>query len=198
MVTTWFIGVHGLSNGCSTIAYLREGNVTSIEEAQRRAADQEDPLQRVLEVQAAARLRAMADGRDRTFPLGIAKMLLGGLLVIASGMALSGRRGARNLAFQALAANFALGLIDYGMTREVRGMWIAAVVQAKATMPSLLPEHEILMNARWLWWTERARFALVDVGILGMAALALSSHRTRAYFDAVAATYPPDPPDGSR
>jgi hypothetical protein len=54
------------------------------------------------------------------------------------------------------------------------------------------------MNARWLWWTERVRVVLVDVGALGLAALALLSRRSRAYFEAVAATHPPDSLDGSR
>lgn len=192
MIVTWFLGINGLTSGCATVEYLRQGTVADVAEVKRRAADEPDALQRIMQVQAAARLHAMSTARDRTFPLGVAQMILAGLLLVASGMAMRGKKGSRSLALQAIAANVALGFFDYELTRPMRGEWIGMVVQAKDIMADQLPEHAMLMSPSWLWWSERARFVLVNVGIFGAAALALSTKRARTYFAAVAAATPAD------
>lgn len=187
MIFTWVVGVYGVMTGCSTLAYLREGNVTEVQDAQKHALNSDDPMQRVIEVEAAARLHAMSDARDLTFPLGVAKTLLAGLLVVASGMALSGRKGGRSLAIQALAANVVMALVDYKLTGGVRAAWIDAIAQARDTMPYMMPEHAMMMNPQLLWWSERMRLAFFDIGALGLAVLALTSRRSKEFFQAAAA-----------
>lgn len=187
MMFTWFIAFNGLTNGWATLAFLREGNVTAIEDAQKHAMNRDSPFEQVVEVEAAARLRAITDARQITFPLGVAKMLLAGFLLVASGMALGGRKGARSLALQALAANAALAVIDYALTSGVRTAWIDAIAQARDTMPYMMPQQALLMNPEWLWWGERIRLVVVDIGAIGLAVLALTSRRSKSFFAAAAA-----------
>jgi hypothetical protein len=187
MMFTWFIAFNGLTNGWATLAFLREGNVTAIEDAQKHAMNRDSPFEQVVEVEAAARLRAITDARQITFPLGVAKMLLAGFLLVASGMALGGRKGARSLALQALAANAALAVIDYALTSGVRTAWIDAIAQARDTMPYMMPQQALLMNPEWLWWGERIRLVVVDIGAVGLAVLALTSRRSKNFFAAAAA-----------
>jgi hypothetical protein len=185
MVLTWIIGVQGLATGFASISYLRQGNLVTIETL-APGADQGDPMQYGLLLGETARLRAMAEQRQVTFPLSAARLLLSGLLVVASGLAMAGRPGGRSLALQALLANAALAIAEYALTRTVRGAWIEAVVAAWSTLPSLAPQRALFEDRAVWWWVWRVRLALFDVGALGLAALALTRPRTRTYFDAVA------------
>lgn len=187
MVLTWFVGVHGLATGCTAMGFLKYGNLPDMGEVTRQAKEGDDPVQYMVMVSEAAQLRAMAEARQVTFPLSAAKVLLGGLLLVASGLAMAGRPGARALALQALAANAVLAAIEYGLTRSVRGVWIEDVVRAGALIPRLPPEQAFILSRTFWWWIERVRFALVDVGIFTLAAVALTRPRTKTFFDAVAA-----------
>lgn len=185
MVLTWTIGIQGLATGFAQIAYLRAGNLVSAESLAPHI-DQAEPMQYVAVVGEAARLRALAEERRVTFPLSVARLLLSGLLVVGSGLAMAGRRGARSLALQALAVNVALAVVEYSLTRPVRGAWIEAVVAAWASLPGVIPERAVFQDrAVWVWmW--RLRFAVLDVGVLGLGALALTRPRSTTFFDAAA------------
>ena len=138
MVLTWVIGVQGLATGFAQISYLRSGSVLTAQTLAPQV-DQAEPMQYVAVAGEAARLRAMADERRITFPLSVARLLLSGLLVVGSGLAMAGRPNARSLALQALLANVALALLEYTLTRPVRGAWIEAVVAAWAAVPGTIP-----------------------------------------------------------
>lgn len=183
MALTWFIGVQGVAAGYTVITHLREGSVPDVASVTKQSGDQ--PLH-MLQVREMAKQQADADSRNITFPLGVAKLLLSGLLVIASGLAMTGRPGARTLALQALAANLMLAGIDYSLTRNVRAAWIESSVRVFESIPNPLPEQAVLMDRAVWWWFERSRFALFDIGILGVASLALLRERTKLYFRAVA------------
>jgi hypothetical protein len=188
MVLTWIIGVQGLATGFAQIAYLRAGNVVTAETLAPKV-DQAEPMQYVAVAGEAARLRALADERRVTFPLSVAKLLLSGLLVAGSGLALAGRPNARSIAMQALLANVALSLLDYGLTRPVRGAWIEAVVEAWSTVPGTIPERAVFQDRDVWWWMWRLRLAILDIGALGLAALALTRRRSAVYFEAAAAAH---------
>src|ERR1700753_3761440 len=76
MVITWFVGVQGLTSGLHTAAYLRRGT-TPVE------LDAGAPAHEMVE---AARLKALSEIPDVAFPLSVAQILLGGLLVVSSGL----------------------------------------------------------------------------------------------------------------
>ncbi|MGK4009086.1 hypothetical protein WMF31_41170 [Sorangium sp. So ce1036] len=195
MLLTWIIGVRGFMAGCGTAMYLRSGMAPDVTAVAEQARDQGDPFQFTFAVLEAAQAHAMSAHQDVAFPLSIAKVLLGGLLVVASGLALGGRPGTRGFVLQVLAANLAFAAVEYALTRDVRGAWIDMVAQAGALLPPGVPEREGLTNPG-LWWTaERVRFVLFELCILGFAALALTRERTKLYFQAVArATDPGDEP----
>lgn len=186
MLLTWIIGVRGFMAGCGTATYLRGGMAPDVMVVAEQARDQGDPFQFTFLVLEAAQARAMSLHQDVAFPLSVGKVILGGLLVIASGLALGGRPGTRGFVLQVLLANLAFAAVEYGLTRDIRGAWIDMVAQAGALLPPEVPERESLTNPS-LWWTaERVRFVLFELAILGAAALAMTRERTKLYFQAVA------------
>jgi hypothetical protein len=187
MLLTWIIGVRGVMEGCGTAMYLRNGLIPDMTAVAEQAREQGAGFNFMVLVLEAARTRALSEFQSVSFPLSVGRMMLSGLLVIASGLALGGRPGSRGFALQVLAASLAFGAVDYALTRGMRGAWIDMVAQAGALLPADVPEREILTTPS-LWWTaERVRFVLSEICALGVAALALTRPRTRAYFDAVAA-----------
>jgi hypothetical protein len=191
MGLVWVIGLYGLTSACNTVGYLREGSMPDVAQVVREVEHDRSEIYKVHE---AAYLRAISEHHHITFPLQVAKLLLSGLLVIASGLAMRGRKGARALALQVLAANAILALIDYVLTRSIRSAWIEAVAQTGEMLPMLpvapgAPSDEALWT--WttrrtlLWWSARIWFVL-DQGALVLAALALTRAKTKVFFDAVA------------
>jgi hypothetical protein len=182
MVLTWFVGVQGLTNGCSTSVFLRHGNVVDVETVIQKAKDPQNAVQYGMLVSQAARMKALSDHRNVAFPLSVAKILLSGLLIVASGLAMSGRRGARSLALQALVANAMLASLEFMLTRGVR----IASIDAVARAAELVPESRALLRALFGMWAHRVLFGTLQLGTLAVGALALLSSRTRVFFEAVA------------
>jgi hypothetical protein len=181
------IGASELLSGCGAALFLRGGTIPDVTAVAEQARDRGDPFELMFLVKEAAQARALAEHRDLTFPLSVGRMLLGGLLLVASGLALGGRPGSRGLAFQALAANAAFVVLEYALTQRVRGTWIELLARAGAVLPADLPERQSLMNPA-LWWTfARFRLVIIDLGALAAAALALTRERSAAYFRAIAA-----------
>jgi hypothetical protein len=186
MVMTWFLGVQSMSTGCTTAQQVRSGAMVDVAAA-TQAAEKEDPRQLIYTVHEAARAKAAIEMRQVTFPLSVAKLLLAGLLVIASGLALAGRPGARSLALQALVANVVLSVVAYVLTRDMRAHWIDDVARAGATLPRVEPTEAQLLDPRYIWWFERTRLVVLDIGAMLLAAIALTSRRSASFFAAVAA-----------
>lgn len=187
MAITWLVGVQGLTSGCATVAYLREGSAPDVEAALVEVRRAEEPAESLAALHEAARLKATVERSDLTFPLGAARMLLAGLLVVASGLALAGRPGGRTLALQALAAFAVFALVDYALTRPLREAWIGVVVQGAFALPEGMAERDLLSRGAFWWWMERARLVVLEVAGLGFAAFALTRPRTRAFFQAARA-----------
>ena len=155
-----------------------------------------DPVQAMWLSIYSARFTATLDAHALTFPLNVARLLLSGLLVVTSVLAMGGRPGVRALALQALLANAAFAALDYALTRSVRATWIEAVGRMGDLLPRSFERRDelaaqgemlrMLTNRQFLWWSERIRFFLLDVGIFGFAAVALTRRRTKVFFDAVA------------
>jgi hypothetical protein len=180
------VGWGGVANGCNTVQFYRSAAVT------------ETPLRPGVDAkkqeEAAAVERAINvvhdHARKRRLPLGVANLLLSGLLVFAATRALGGRPGARLLTQQALAANGALAVSEFALL----GQWrreVVEVVRTHAPKPDLkgtegVTEEQVMamlspmMNATFL----------VGLGALlllyAVAFLTLRSASTVAYFDAMA------------
>jgi hypothetical protein len=184
MVLTWCVGVRGLMAGCSSVAYLRGSTVPDIATA-RRNAEVAGDVPEFVALFTAATLEAMHGIERIMLPLSLAQALLAVVLVIASGLTMGSRPGARRLAIQALAANALLTVVTYVLTRNVRATAIDAVVNAAQTLSPDLPQRAMFSTPETLWWFGRIIVA-GEIGTLALAAFALTRARTKTYFDAVA------------
>lgn len=198
MVLAWLIGVQALSDSFSTLLFLRDGSLPDVDTLARGLKDAAKPLEALVELQKAAHLRSLGEAASRAFPLTVGRFLLSILLVISSGMAMSGRKGARTLALQALLANAALAAATFWLLREARYAWIDTVSRVREVLPELPPPATADEQQAWKLALEvldrnvlislmRTRLVLFDIGGLLLAAITLTSPRTKAFFDAVAA-----------
>jgi hypothetical protein len=195
MVLTWLVGVSGLMSGCSLVMVLQQSSVADVT-AELGKHEAADPVQAAWLGIYAAQFKATVEAYAVTFPLNVAKLLLSGLLVVTSVLAMGGRPGVRPLALQALLANAIFAAIDYALTRSVRASWIEAVGRMGELLPRSLERREdlaaqgamlqMITSRHFWWWFERIRFILLDLGIFGFAAFALTRPRTKVFFDAVA------------
>ncbi len=125
MLCVWVAGVLGVTTGCATVMYLQEGAMPDDRQALETAKNAPNPVQAVQEYAFVVQQRAVAESRQVTLPLSIARVLLSTTLVAASAMVLSGRKNALQFGFQALGANvlFAVG----GGMATLGAIWLIAV-----------------------------------------------------------------------
>jgi hypothetical protein len=140
----------------------------------------------VLELAGLEALRAMLANARITFPLSVAEAILSGLLVVASGLAMGGRKGSRSLALQALCANALLAIAAFLLTPAVRAAYVDGVLRAVDTVTLPPPQREVLTNVGIIHWAFRIKLVIFDLGALALGALALTRARTKAYFEAMA------------
>lgn len=185
MVLAFFAGAQGMTTGCSNAMFLREGRVPDVAAAAQAAKSGLDVMDFAALIRA-AELSSMFAHRHVAFPLGIAEAMLGGLMVLASGMAMGGRKGARSLAIQALAANALFAIAAFTLTRGMRAGWIEVVTRAAEALPPGSPQRGAFANGQALVWVTRIKLGFFDLGPLALGLLALTRARTRSFFDAVA------------
>jgi hypothetical protein len=188
MIIAWFVGVNGVTSGCDSVAILRAGVIPDRAGLERSLGGDGEPAQAVAAAHQAARIKAMVDARETAFPLGVAKLLLSALLVVASAMALAGRPGARAFAIQAVLVYAAFAALDFALSHAMRASWIPEVAAAAAEIARGSPQQAIFGDARIWWWSERARFGILDLATMAAAFFALLAPRSKAYFAAMAAT----------
>lgn len=180
------VGWGGVANGCNTVQFYRSAAVT------------ETPLRPGVDAkkqeEAAAVERAINvvhdHARKRRLPLGVANLLLSGLLVFSATRALGGRPGSRLLGQQALAANAGLAVAEFALLSEWRRE-VVEVVRTHAPKPDLkgaegVTEEQVMamlspmINATFL-------AGLVALLLLYITAfLMLGAPSVVAYFNAVA------------
>jgi hypothetical protein len=181
LLLTWFVGVHGLNTGFSYASFLRSGTLPDLSAAAKNAG----AMAGVLEAAGVEALKAMLAHGRVTFPLAVAEVILSGLLVVASGLALGGRRGSRSLALQAIVANALLAILEYLITPGVRAGYTEGWIHAVATLSVTPEERDILTNVGLLQWGFRLRLGFY-LGALALGALALTRERAKSFFEAVA------------
>ncbi len=181
MVVTWIVGVQGIASGFATASFLRGGTLAGADELARSAGG--EPMEQLLVVYVSAERSALAEAHSTAFPLAVAGILLSALLVLASGFALAGRKGARSLALQALAANAGLAVLSYLLLEPVRAAAVAATLDASRAM-TLGTLADTLGDGTFWVWIGRIRLYLGELGVLALAALAVTRPRVAAYFRA--------------
>ena len=186
LILAWFVGAHGATSGCTTVAILREGVVPDRATLEQAIGVAPEPAQAVAVAHEAARLKAMAARRELAFPLGVARLLLSTALVVACAMAIAGRPGARAFAMQAVVAYAAYAGIDFVLSRPIRAAWIPEVAAAAAEIAKTSAAQAPFADVRFWFWFERLRFGLLEVGAMGLTLAALAAPRSRAFFAAVA------------
>jgi len=148
------------------------------------------PLVRASLAREEARLAAMTANHRRAFPLSLGQTLLGLVLVVASMATLGGRRNARSLALQAIAANAALLVASFALLGPVRQAMADAVAREVGTASldgsdggarATLEERREQMLA-----TDR-QLLYLQLGLFALAATALTRPRTIAFLDAAEA-----------
>ncbi len=129
-------------------------------------------------------VKALVEGTSQhphtSLPIGIAQILLGGLMVLVSIKALVGRRASTSFALQVLAANAVLMIVAYALQLPVRGGIVDAVVASGLGKP---PSGMTLAHFRRLqrieaWWSFRLGLAM-KVGVLALCAFALTRRSAR-------------------
>jgi hypothetical protein len=181
MVLTWLIGVRGLNDGITIAAFLRAGTLPDLATTAQHAAGSEGQQLVALET-----MKALLAHARVAFPLSVAEVILSGLLVVASGLAMGGRRGSRGLALQAIGANAVLMVASFLLMPAVRAATVDGMLRA-AEVSALPPPFRAWMGSRTvLEGLFRLKLVLFDLGPLGLGVLALTRARTKTYFEAVA------------
>jgi len=199
MCLLWVVGVFGSTGACSNLSYLR-GSQRMPSALQSDAEDPgTHPWVRSGMVRERARLEALAGEHRVAFPLSVAKLLLNVLLVVAAGAALTGQRNVRSFALQVVAASAALAAVDWVLMAQVREVMaqvvaVDAVEHGVGNLPDMDREQSVEMVRDIHLWAERFRLAVLEVGVFGGAAVALTRQRTKDYFAAApGADAPTDP-----
>jgi hypothetical protein len=181
MVLTWLIGVRGLNDGITIAAFLRGGTLPDLTTPAQVTTSAE-----VQQMVAFETMRALFAHSRVTFPLAVAEVLLSGLLVVASGLAMGGRRGSRGLALQAIGANALLVVATFLLTPAVRAASVDGLLRAMDLMVLPPGQRAWFTNRGVLEGLFRVKLVVVDLGTLALGVLALTRPRTKTFFEAVA------------
>lgn len=182
LILTWLVGMQGMTAGCHWVSFLRGGSVpdTSVAVEEARNAPNETRQFQILSDNAEA--QAIAETRERAFPLAVAGILLSGLLVVGSALALAGRPGSPRLLIQALVANATLAVVGFALSSHMRSLYVSGLADSARELAFVRPET-FAMRARVAVW---ARFLIFDVGAMVMAGAALFTRRSKAFYELAA------------
>ncbi len=182
LIGAWVFGASGMTDGCSTVAFYRGERVdaatvvSSISDDQNRAA-----AEQITE----GYFQAVDAAKARVFPLGIAALLLGGVMWGLAAGAMAGRPGARKALLQILCVQTALVVVGYFLTADVR----TAALFAEAKLHALeTPTRDSLGVARALALLRtvlRSPAVILSIRIAsnGLILLALTRARSVAFFE---------------
>jgi hypothetical protein len=167
-------GANGARNGWATVMLYHEPIDPAI--AGRGIADEADRAAVVARVE--AYVRALDAAKSRGWPLGVAKLLLGGATLFFAMRAMGGSRGARAALVQLVLAQAAAGAASHWLLRDVDEAELRCIEAQQAAHHERVPE-EMLRAA--------ASVALA-LHLLGSALIvvALTRRRSRDFFEPAA------------
>jgi hypothetical protein len=188
MCVMWVFGAVSAASGCSSVSHLRGSHDMPQTVDRMLEKPQQHPVLRASLVREKARLAATSARTERAFPLALAQLMLGIMLVLASGAALAGRSSWRELAIQIIVANAALAGLSHGLLAPVRAATTEAVAielvdHQGGLDPSLGRGASIAARAKELSATE-LQLLFGQLAVFGMALWTLTRERTKAYFAA--------------
>ena len=180
LVAMALIGLHTLSEGYLAIEIVTDpfagaALFPATQDSARDAAN-------------GAFVAAIVDQARVALPVGIAQLLLGGLLLAVSLKALFGRISSTSLALQLIAANVLLLIVGYLLREPVRSAIVEAIVAGGVqSRPDGVSAEQFAGTLRVQgWWLFRLKLA-VQVGVLVLSGFALTRPSIR---DALS---PPEP-----
>jgi len=196
LVVAWMFGAMSFVDGCTNVLVYRGGNL----EEHETIAHIESDDQRVEVANAAERLLTTMDAaRKRFFPLSIAKMLLGAVMVGFAARAMSGRGGARGALVQIVTVHAGLMILIYFLAADVRAaqaaldfatnkaLWLeqvrdpaqeARMAEHRQDVERVLPflaRFYAIKNGAWL---------VARTFLSGFIVIALTRARSREFFEA--------------
>jgi hypothetical protein len=203
MVSSWLIGVRGLSDSFGTLLFLRENNLPDVRPLVRGLSESTEPLEALGHLLNATYMRALGEAAKIAFPLSAGKLVLSILLVITSAMAMSGRPGSRMVAIQAHLAYIAVGIASFWLLRDARYAVMDTMSSVHHLLPKLLTSEppqalevwSVMLSKPSLVWLSRVSFGIFGVGALLLGVLALMTARTKTFFEAAAAAAAEDAED---
>jgi len=186
LVCAWVFGASAMNEGCSTVGFYKtdRSELTSTVQELAKDADR-DAVAQITN----GYFSVMDGAKNRVFPLGVASLLLGGVMWGFAAGAMAGRAGARSSLLQVICVHATVVVLAFMLTPDVR----AAVVDADMKLSSLQPEpHSApLREARRLLREHRALVPVIGMSLhlfgYGLVLLALTRRRSREFFDAASA-----------
>ncbi|WP_394843717.1 hypothetical protein LZC95_42540 [Pendulispora brunnea] len=186
LVLAWIFGAMGFVQGCTTIVVLRGEGPTPEEHTEMIQSNE----QRAQASRAAENYYStMNNARSRYFPLAVAGMLLGVVMVGCAARCMSGREGARAPLIQLVTAQAALVLLAHFLAADVRqaslnfenAMTVARMrdsTQDQQTLESIVARLPRLLHMRDTGWL------IVRSMLSGFIVIALTRSRSREFFEA--------------
>jgi len=184
LIVAWIFGATAFVDGCSIVLVYRG---ESIDET---AGFIQSDEHREAAAQAAENfLQTMNTARHRYFPLSVAGMLLGAVMVGFAARAMSGREGARGPLIQIVGVQAALVIVTHFLTTDVRGsraVWDNTVLSARLRESqqdaqaieralTLVPKIPVVRETVWL---------VARTLLSGFIVIALTRSRSREFFQA--------------
>ena len=144
LVTLWLAGVNAVLEGWVTVEIVRNPLSGALSAASRSGLE---------ELFKTALVQAVGGHARLTLPLGLAELLLGGLLAVVATNALFGRRASASLALQVVGANVALLVVGYFLRAPVRESMVETIRATLRSKPDTLTaiESERLIATDWKW-----------------------------------------------
>lgn len=185
LIVSWFFGASAFVEGCRTISFYRDNNNDAHDYVVHvRTAAERTEAMKVAENY----LSTMYNAQKRVFPLAVAGMLLGAVMVGFSARAMSGRAGARGALIQIVSVQAALVIGAHVLTADVRYARAAidaliaaqlreAVPDAESMEKSLAVSSKMFALGETIWLVLRSMASTLIV-------VALTRSRSRRFFEA--------------
>ncbi|WP_394823399.1 hypothetical protein [Pendulispora albinea] len=191
LIVAWIFGATAFVDGCSVVLYYHGDNVDAHDTV--RAIQSDD---RRAEAAKAAEdfFTTMSTARHRFFPLSVAGMLLGAVMVAFAARAMSGRVEARAPLIQVVCVHAGLVILAYFLAEDVRlaevhmeTTFVAARMRESSQNPefvekviALMPKVRPLRDNAWL---------VARTLLSGFIIIALTRSRAREFFEAASGRY---------
>jgi hypothetical protein len=196
------IGASGMSTGCNDLDFLRGSQVLP-DIISKTLEEPASSFVRTGMLREKARLEAIAEHHEDSFPVSLARLLLSVVLLAAAGACLLRRGGSRKFALQAIGANAILAIIAFKVLAPVHeSMADALAIDAVDNLPlkasAIEREHSIEEYRGAFIWLDGVRFIVFELGVFAAIAVTLTRRSSIVFLDSDHAANDPDQPDDDR